>query len=396
VNSVDKVENNPTPLKRYIFLFFAILVLRLALEFFSSHRLFTFPDVMHIGLWFVFIVTAFLVQLHLFSGEEISKVIRLVIVCFTIALTAPIIDILVSWGQMSKMNYLAINSAGDILFAYLTVGGASLTRGATIGIRIEIILLVIACFNYVYTKRQSVLRGLVAAFSIYTILFLSGIIPFLLGLIVKKFNLSYTHQDQSTLLMLLLLDLVLLFIIVARRSPLKLKEALLNAPWLFSLVALGLMILGGILAILNYPTNWSLTPTTLFWFPLLAIVCFSFIVYTALAKKSATTPAAGDTFRNGVLLVLLLVGSLISARTFFSVSLLWGLLFLLYEAPLRLDTVPVLNSLLKAMAMLAASFIGFTTFGGPMIGYPPLVILGILILFFFVFEACRLFVRKAH
>jgi uncharacterized membrane protein YiaA len=351
---------------------------------------------MHIGLWFVFIVTAFLVQLHLFSGEEINKVIRLVITCFTIALTAPIIDILVSWGQTSKMNYLAINSFGDILFAYVTVGGTSLTRGATLGIRIEIILLVIACFNYVYTKRGSISRGIIAAISIYTILFLSGTIPFLLGLIVRKFNLSYTQGDQSTLLMLLTLDLILLFVIVAKRSSVSLKKALEDAPWLISLVSIGLLVLGGILATIHYPLNWNLTPTTLFWFPLLFAICFCFVVYTAIIQTSTHTSGDNYSFRNGILFVLLLVSSLISARTFFSVSLCWGLLFLLYEAPLRLNSVPVLNSLLKAMCMLAVSFIGFTTFGGPMIGYPPLVILGILILFFFVFEAFRLLVKKNH
>jgi len=70
VKTVDHVENQQIPFSRYYFLFAAILSVRLTLEFFSSHRLFTMNDILHIGLWFIFIVLAFLVQLHLFSGEE--------------------------------------------------------------------------------------------------------------------------------------------------------------------------------------------------------------------------------------------------------------------------------------------------------------------------------------
>jgi len=377
INVVSKVESNPTPFRRYIFLFFAILVLRLALEFFSSSRLFTFFDVMHIGLWFIFIVMAFLIQLHLFSGEDLIKVAKLVITCFTIALTAPIIDILVSWGQGSKMNYLSINSAGDILWAYITVGGSSLTRGATIGIRIEIVLLVIGCFNYVYTKRNSIVRGLVAALSIYTILFLSGAIPYFLGKIVSNFHLQYGPEDQSTLLLLLTLDLLLVFIFVWRKTGGQILQLLKQAPWGSIINVIPLFFAGVILALHNYPGNWKLDPTTLFWFPLLFGIAFCLMVYLSL--KINHTNTGRYSWENGILFLLLLTGSLISARTLFSTSLIWGLLFLLYEPPLILVKIPFLNSLLKAMTALAVVFLGFTTFGAPMIGFPSKWILGVLI-----------------
>ena len=85
-------------------------------------------------------------------------------------------------------------------------------------------------------------------------------------------------------------------------------------------------------------------------------------------------------FENGILFLILVISALISARTFFSVALLWGILFMLNEAPLRLGKIPVLCSLLNAIALLSVALIGFTTFGGPMIGFPPkwiLIILGV-------------------
>lgn len=378
VETVNKIENNSAPFKRYVFLFFAILVLRLALEFFSSNRLFTFFDVMHIGLWFVFIVTAFLLQLLLYSGEDTIKVAKLVITCFTIALTAPVIDLIVSGGHGAKMNYLSINSFKDVLWAYISIGGSSLTRGATIGIRIEIVLLVIACFNYVYTKQKSIIKGLVASFSIYTVVFLSGAIPFILGMIVKKFNLQYKANDQSTLLFLLTVDLLLLFLIIAKRSISKILFIIKQMPWAVFLIALTFLIYGAEMALKDYPLNWTLDPTTFFWFPLLVALCFCFMLYLGLMQtKDLKTKCFENDFyiENTLLLVILLISALISARTFFTTTLLWGILFLLYEKPLRLIKIPVLKNLLIAMVFVAINLLGFSTFGAPMVGFSKHVIL---------------------
>jgi hypothetical protein len=265
-----QVENNSTPFARYIQLFFAILVVRLTLEFFSGNRLFTLADILHIGLWFTFIVLAFLLQLHLFSGEKILKIAKLAITFFTIALSAPIIDLLIYGGQGVKMNYLSLNSWSAVGWSYITIGGSSLSRGATPGIRIEIILLLIACFNYVRTKRKSVIAGITAAFSIYTVLFLSGAIPVILGFIVKVFHLQYEADDQSTVLLLLSLDMLLLMIAFARYSPGKVFIIVKSAPRVAVTSAIVYAGTGAWLAMTHYPDNWKLTPTTLFWFPLLA------------------------------------------------------------------------------------------------------------------------------
>ncbi len=125
LNIVAKIEDYPLPLKRYFLLFAAILSVRLCLEFFANHRLFRLDDVIHIGLWFIFIVEAFMLQLHLFSKMPVERIVKLVVCCFSIALTAPLIDLVVSQGKFSKMNYLSINSAGDLLWSYVTIGGAA-------------------------------------------------------------------------------------------------------------------------------------------------------------------------------------------------------------------------------------------------------------------------------
>jgi len=372
VKTVDHVENQQIPFSRYYFLFAAILSVRLTLEFFSSHRLFTMNDILHIGLWFIFIVLAFLVQLHLFSGERIIKVARLVVVFFSIALTAPIIDLIITGGVGAKMNYLSLHSIKDVAWSYITVGGSSLSRGATPGIRIEIALLIIASFNYVRTKKKSVVRGIIAAISIYTVLFLSGAVPLLLGYIVNQFHLQYQHDDQSTVLLLLTMDIFLLCVAFKRHSPSFIYRVFKNISWLQMLLALPAGALGVYLGLTNYPGNWLLTPTTLFWFPLL-LANFVFIAaYTAVQKLQGNTPGEKHfyLYKNCLVLLLLISCSLLSDRIFFSMALVWGLIFLMNEPPLMLIKIPILGNLLEAMVLVAFAFAGFCACNAPMIGFP--------------------------
>lgn len=382
VRTVDRVENHPAPFSQYYFLFFAILAVRLALEFFSSHRLFRADDITHIGLWFVFIVMAFMVQLKVFSGEKMIKVAKLVITFFSIALTAPIIDLIVSGGQGAKMNYLSINSWADLGWAYITVGGSSLSRGATLGIRIEIILLLIASFNYIRSKTGRILPALLGTWCIYTILFLSGAVPRILGLIVDTFQLHYGPEDQSTLLFLLCLDLPLIFLAFVLHNPRPIKLALQAAPWGAILLALTHFALGIILATTRYPDNWHLDPTTLFWPLLLFAQALCFALSLGLdhnLRQAKITPEHHTKLQRGILLALLVIGAMISTHNLFTVAVLWGLLFLLYQAPLHLDRVPLLRQLLYALSLLTAALIGFATLGAPMVGFPPGFIFSILI-----------------
>ena len=71
---------------------------------------------------------------------------------------------------------------------------------------------------------------------------------------------------------------------------------------------------------------------------------------------------------------------------------IWGLLFLLNEAPLELRKVPILRNLLEVMALFGAGLAGFAAFGGPMIGFPKewmMVLLGTTALGSIAFDAFR-------
>lgn len=381
---VHRIETEASSLQRYVLLFFAILVLRLTLEFFSNNRLFTLADVIHISLWFMFIVLAFLIQLHLFSGEEIRRVFKLVITCFSIALTAPLIDIFVSRGVGVKMNYLALNGWQEVVFSYFTIGGASLSRGATWGIRIEIVILVVASFNYVYIKTKQLVRALLAAFSIYTVLFFSGALPFLLGGLVNVLNLHYAVDDNSTTLALLTFNLGFILILCVCLFPKRALQFCQLVEWWRWLILLIIFWSGALLARQLYPSNWQLNPSSLWHFPLLLLLGLGGCVYFYKIKDRATcAPTASNasyTLENAWLIWIMVCSLAISYRTFFVALLIWGLLFLNYETPLRLYRLKFLNTCLSALVLMAFALCGFVSFNAPLIGFPaPLLLGGLLI-----------------
>ncbi|ASS48236.1 MAG: hypothetical protein A3D31_18980 [Candidatus Fluviicola riflensis] len=382
---VAKIEDYTLPLKRYLLLFIAILSLRLCLEFFANNRLFQSDDVMHIGLWFLFIVQAFMLQLHLFSKVKVEQIVKLVICCFSIALTAPIIDLIVSQGKFSKMNYLSVNSFSDIAWSYITIGGASLSRGATLGIRTEIVLLVIASFNYVYLKTGNIWRSLAGTFSIYTVLFLSGAIPYFLGKINTAFNLTYGQNDQSSSYLLFTLDIGL-FLFLAYRYNRKMISFKFDFPIVFRIFgSIGLVVLGAYLARKAYPDNWMLDPTTLYYFPLLAVVLLMLYTYEGYGKQQLKNEGTNFTVQNGLLLVLVCTSACISFHTLFAVLFTWGMLFFLYEKPLRFINISYLSPLLQAGLMLGYLLIGFMAFGAPMVGMEISVIFLTLIVSFLIY-----------
>lgn len=378
-----RIENYPLALTRYIALFIALLSIRLCLEFYANHRLFNANDALHIGLWFNFIVLAFILQLHFFSKTPIEKIIKLVVCCFSIALSAPIIDLIVSQGKFSKMNYLSINSSSDFIKAYFSIGGASLTRGATIGIRIEIILLVIASFNYIYIRTDNLKRAILGTFSIYTVLFLTGVIPFFIGQVNALFGLTYGLNDQSSIYLLFTLDLILVLILLLKLKPDMIKIHF-NWSFIIQLLSIGIPLLVGIwLARIDYLKNWTINPTTIYFFPLLLILLILLSIYFDYIQRTSTH-VKNQLFQNSIFLLLFVIAAFLSFQTLFAMFLVWSINYLLYEQPCEFYKFPWLSFILKSFLTLAIVLVGFIAFGAPMVGFNKTHMLIILIISFSV------------
>ncbi len=365
--TAERIENIPVPFPRFIVLFFALLGIRLCLEFFSSQRLYTTDDVIHIGLWFAFVVLAFMSLLQMATGVAMIRTARLAIVCYVFSWSAPIIDLLVHRGIPARMNYISINSWSDFAQAYFTFGGPSLMRGATLGIRIEIACLVIACFLYVHGKRGSVWRAALAALAIYSMLFATGAIPYLLGLLVGAMHLQYGVGDQSTVLLLYCLNAGLLSHVLLRHQPQLWRHARAQVRLLAVFGAAAAFAYGAWLAHTNYSDNVALNPTTLFWWPMLPWMLLAIVVWLGLAR--ADEPTSGSV-RIGIWAVISVGALLIGGRYAFALQIVFALCWLwqVWLAPWR-DRVWAM-AIGFALVAMASALAGFQLLGGPMVGFP--------------------------
>ena len=362
---VQTLEDYPISFSQYFGVYLSILTIRLTLEFFSNHRLFQADDVLHIGLWFTFIVQAFMLQLHLFSKVSIEKTAKLVISCFSFALSAPIIDILLSGKIQSKMNYLSINSFSDIMWSYLTVGGASLSRGATIGIRIEIILLVIASCHYLYTKTNSIIRTISGTFFLYTVLFISGILPYLLNQLNFLLHITFSENDRSSILLLFLIN-ICLFCVMILRSDLPVKLSFSRKECLNWIISVSLILYGAYEANLHYPENWFLNATTIYYFPLLLLVSF-FLIHLKTNFENQNTEYH-HAIRNGLFLSALSSSLMIGFHAGFITALYCSILFFIYKPPFLLNNIQIIARIFHSIGMSLFFIVGWVSFHAPMVG----------------------------
>lgn len=379
--AVETLEQERAPYSSYFLLYLAILGIRLTLEFFSNQRLFRWEDALHIGLWFTVIVQVFIVLLQAFSGEQMQRVVRTVICSFSIALTAPIIDLILSHGHLSRMNYLSVHSFSDVIYSFFTLGGASLTRGATIGIRIEIVLLIFASFNYIRIKKGSVYRALLGTFVIYTFLFISGLIPQIILFINELFHLQFQSDDLSTINFLLVLNIPLFIAIIFKLIPrsefgirFSIRAFIKLSIWL------SLFAIGCVQAHYNYSQNWSLNPSTIFHFPLVILSILLILIWDEQKIGYQSTRSASI-----LLLAILILTLVCSFQLFFIGLLIWSCTFILNNDPLKFKHVRFLNPLFSAFQTTSFVLFGFVFFGAPMIGIDTVLLSSILIASFSIY-----------
>lgn len=365
-----RIEAWEVSVPRLFLLFGALLSIRLVLEFFSNQRLFRIDDVIHIGLWFTFVVLAFITLLHAIAGIPVIRAARLAVVCYVFSWSAPLIDLLLFQGRGVRMAYLSIGSPGQLLEAYLTFGGPSILRGATPGIRIEIACLVLACFIYVYRRQHSLVRAALAAIAIYTMLFLTGAIPYLLNLLVQALGLSFSAADSSTILLLWTLDLGLLTLLAWRHAPAALRAdhpGIVRGavPWFLVMALAGAWLAHG-----AYPDNRAWTASTLFWPPLLLWLAVMLVRLPSL-PASWCLPA----WLLGTATVLLLEPRLLLGFQSLVASQWLGLAILRPIVPGAGRGCRVVDGITVSTGAAAALLFGFQVLGGPMIGVPTLWIL---------------------
>jgi 4-hydroxybenzoate polyprenyltransferase len=137
---------------------------------FSSFGEITSFHFVHLPVFFISILLAIIISLHLFSKVEITKVSRVSLIFFGIIVLPIFLDFFVYSALGEDMDYLYIveNLKGNFLnFLNPFVK----IQGITYGIRTEIAAISILSFFYIFIKRNKIFLSLLGSFFIFVMCF---------------------------------------------------------------------------------------------------------------------------------------------------------------------------------------------------------------------------------
>jgi 4-hydroxybenzoate polyprenyltransferase len=354
--------------------------------------------------YYLFFMTGFLILLVLLPillPEWKKLTPQLVALSAVVTLMPPIIDWLVSGGAGFKMTYL-FNGWGQMPVSFLTLGGLSISHGATIGLKIEIGLGLIFFAILIYFLKKSWWRAVFSALVIYLAVFILAELPSIISLgdpinfLQKTFTDSHTLANNlhGTLLysgyvrffeiafnflmgkILFLVCTTLLFVWANMNYKQKLKAILQNFR-AERVSAYVLMIFLGIL--IAYKTflipslNWAdwlsiITLCLSLVFSCLFAICANDMADTDTDKVSnqkrpliSNSLSPEDMKQMGAIFLLasLISGFLAGYLSFFFILTFTSLYYVYSVPPMRLKLIPFLSSFLISLCMLTVILAGF-------------------------------------
>ena len=206
---IEYVENCHAPFSYYVATFLAAITLRIFLEIMvvqNDTRIFWHTPI-HFALFYASLMLHIILLLFLMTNEKIEKISKLVMTGFIVTATVPVTDLLFQlvWQYEISYLYMVPEKTKSIWTNYLLFFGDH--KGATPGMRIEILAAMAGGGLYVYTKTNSKIRGVVTAVLIYSLIFwLYGAIIFLITGLERlaglPYDTSYTMMIHAFLFLL--------------------------------------------------------------------------------------------------------------------------------------------------------------------------------------------------
>ncbi|HID26040.1 MAG TPA: hypothetical protein EYP23_06250, partial [Thermoplasmata archaeon] len=381
-NGVKKVENSKLPFIYFFFTFLSAVTLRSFLETYSDTPVgnlhsYTAANLLHYYLWYTGLALIITIILHLAVRERLEKIAKLVFPAFLVLIVVPIVDILMSGGKGFDMSYMLPGVHEDLLIRWLTFSGSYVGMGATPGMMIEVIFVLIGCFTYVYMKKRSVLRGLFFTFLVYSTVFWWGCIPFAIKYFLELFSVEYAFTSKVALNFILLLLIVIGSITFYLYNKKYFLEIIKDIRPFRALHYELMFVLGVALACNLFNVSIELNRETLFkWFfaPFVILFAGLFSVFvnnladieidkiTNKKRPLITRKIRVEDYKKMTTLFFFLAtiySAAINHVTLFLILLFMGNYFLYSTPPLRLKRIPFFSKLLLSLNSLMLVILGY-------------------------------------
>ncbi len=395
---IDSAEDKEIPLGYYFYSFVFIITLRNFLEIFSDKFLpLTFTNILHYDLSYAVLALAMILLIEKATGEDIESITRIALISFVVLNIVPFADLLISLGKGFDIAYLRPKDLSDLVGKFFTFFGSFGEKGISPGIRIEVSLVLLGSFIYIYEKRKSVINSLFYTLIVYCTLFIYLSFPYFikrsLSFLRLDFSESNTQYIHFYLLIFIFLGLRYLFIkerklfliIFKDIRPLRIIHYLLM--FVFGIV------LGSKFCTLTIDDEFPLS--------IIFILAAIILVWIYSVMKNNISDVKIDSVSNpkrplssclidvqkyeytaNLIFPAALLFAGVSGFTFFFFILLFGGNYYLYSMkPLRIKRVPVLSKLVISGNSLILIMMGFWFVTGGLEFFPLRIILFFLVPF---------------
>lgn len=181
---IASVEEAPLTLYTFAGAVAGIIFLRFFLESFSARTPTGYvasdaPTMVHYGLFFLAALLLHTLIVAVVTREKMLTVLKISTYALPLILIAPTMDIFMGGGTMAYL----IQPFPELLRDFLTFFGPLRDAGATVGIRIELAIVLMAIGTYVWIKTASWWRTVVAVVLCYATVFALGAWPSLVALL---------------------------------------------------------------------------------------------------------------------------------------------------------------------------------------------------------------------
>ncbi len=213
---VSKIET--ISIYKTLFVFFAAVTLRNIIEPLSTGYGYKLTLFIHYTSFYVALIFALALANKFILKISHEASIKFFSIGSCSILLAPLIDLLFYGG--GKMEYLYPKNWQDVISWFLTFFGPMTEHGVTIGIRIEIIVILFLIGSLAFIKTNSLFKTIFSLIISYTIIFTAGIMPYIsLGIYFNIKNIAtQTMSITYIFLLIFLAELNLYFYWTAKKA----------------------------------------------------------------------------------------------------------------------------------------------------------------------------------
>lgn len=376
---IKTIETSKTPFVYFICTFFSAIILRNFLEIFSTGQKLSFAFFSHFDVSYVFLAMALIILFHFATKEKVQKISRVVLPSFLILNIVPIVDMISSFGKGYQITYISPS-----LLNFFTFFGPFNGNGMSLGIRIEVALVILGSFTYFFIKNRNIKKSLLFLFLTYCLIFIycsfAFLVPLSLTVLGIDFELSEILVGNFYLFFIFFLGVWLFYLYNKRYFVEIVKDIRILRLIHFELM----FVFGAVLATILSPMSFQLTGDTLFYWIFLIVAIASawlFAIITnnladyqidKITNKTRPTVTGKIPMKHykklpwAFFLIAALYSSTVNFTSLFLILLFMGNGFLYSMPPLRFKRITFFSKLFISLNSLILFMLGYNFISGNM------------------------------